>query len=1021
MKRQGMVVGITVAAVTSCLASAAPGQTPAPGLLDARTVLAETRHAPAEGAPRKSEGAQLADDIRDFRAHGSALEPSAAVSAWFALLDRAAAAASRFGGDVGAYDVDTQMPVGVSPVLAALPAPPAWPVLRAEASRRAKRAGSDYHALGVELLGDVLVGDRGATAASLSAIERAVAALPPGARVQPHQRVVQVRNALMRLYGTPAEVARSFLDDAAGGEFSLVEVPDLVTLIGEAEAAWILRDALTRPVALHVASGDATRALARRIALEQIDTLKLPQWGLIDSLDAAPLYEALSRRFVANAPAASGEESRLASAAYNKDEADVYYLLYLIVNGRNADAEKTLQSFAAGERLTIPEAALEALQRAHENEALFAFLGSVLTSHPDMRVWDVYIQQAAYTGHSREALALLDSLLKRTDLQPYARTDLQLRRADALLGLGDTAHGLPALAAVLRSAPPLAADPLLAERTKAAVRLAGLGRVLSQPELGNVGLRFAEDAVRLPAEKPGGSFDRIGQLHLLLAELRKEHRDGEAQRIAIAELKRPDDASDVLANQMELMGLPGNRPARRAALVELVSLYAAAGRAADVRVLLDESPDWGARDLSEQLAEKDSQGTPFAVSVARALAASGDPAAAARIATAAIRELPGNDAAYELESSVDPRALEVFDAQFATDQFEKRPLIWRAALLERKGQLVEAEKAVRAAIAIDPSDGDEGINDRMRAYAVLADILEARGDSQGAAEFRSVVTAIRISEKSDELYALGLYQAAFAGYREALDHFSDAYCIQSRLAVQLNRLGQHEQAARHYRRAYELMPASFGRVESHCFGCESVFDGAQAQSIADEVFQALAKRNPGNAQVHYLQGYLWEHEGKYAQALPAYRTAVQIDGDYLNAWRHMYQLSEHLQLDAVDRDVATVKLLQLDPQQRHVTYDLNGAGDFNALWNAVAEASRLRGTQATQESLYPFMQSAALADRKQSALPPELRAQTQLYQALIDGRLHHRMPSAPLTIGQHRLILGIGGLISGDTVEPGMD
>ena len=32
------------------------------------------------------------------------------------------------------------------------------------------------------------------------------------------------------------------------------------------------------------------------------------------------------------------------------------------------------------------------------------------------------------------------------------------------------------------------------------------------------------------------------------------------------------------------------------------------------------------------------------------------------------------------------------------------------------------------------------------------------------------------------------------------------------------------------------MPDSFGRVESHCFGCESVFQGADAQALAERVF-----------------------------------------------------------------------------------------------------------------------------------------------------------------------------------------
>ena len=69
-------------------------------------------------------------------------------------------------------------------------------------------------------------------------------------------------------------------------------------------------------------------------------------------------------------------------------------------------------------------------------------------------------------------------------------------------------------------------------------------------------------------------------------------------------------------------------------------------------------------------------------------------------------------------------------------------------------------------------------------------------------------------------------------WRKALEQFADAYCIQSRLAIRLMEAGRREEAFEHYRRAYELMPSSFGRVESHCFGCESVFQGAAQQTLA---------------------------------------------------------------------------------------------------------------------------------------------------------------------------------------------
>ena len=56
--------------------------------------------------------------------------------------------------------------------------------------------------------------------------------------------------------------------------------------------------------------------------------------------------------------------------------------------------------------------------------------------------------------------------------------------------------------------------------------------------------------------------------------------------------------------------------------------------------------------------------------------------------------------------------------------------------------------------------------------------------------------------------------------------------------------GTVAEALEHYRRAYELMPSSFGRVESHCFGCESVFQSAEAQSIAEQVFTDIIRKSP---------------------------------------------------------------------------------------------------------------------------------------------------------------------------------
>jgi tetratricopeptide (TPR) repeat protein len=620
-------------------------------LLDARAVLEEIKKNEPGSTPKSSETGQLMAEIRRFRSMSEAPDPSAAAAEWLALFDRASKTElPQQAPDAASVDPDLRRPVSIQSVIAALPGPTAWSALRTQALQRAAKSGGDYHQRGLALLAAVLLGDRAAADADLKAIEVAIASLSPEERAPVQMSVATIRQALTSLYGDPESIARAFQenvvsaanrsDSESGVDF---DVPDLVTLVGETESAKILTTALSQPISLRVESGDATRALARRIALEHIDSLKAPQWALVDSIDAAPLYEALSRRFATAAMAPDANDTPSFSSDEDKAHADTYYLLFLIVNGRLQAAQNVLETIAKGHSLDIPKVAIEALQKAQQNEALYAFLGSVLVKHPEVQAWDVYIEQAAYTGHGREALATLEAVLKRTDIPTYLRADLQRRRADALLALDDIPAALQSFDNLLRS-PPSATEQFVQQRADSAMRLAGIGRVIGRADVAAKGLRFVEDTLALPPQGSARVVDRVSLLREWFAEARNQHRQTEVQRVAIAEFGRADSNEEAMAHQMEAVGMPGVRATRRLALVELLSLYAAESRYADVRVLLDESESWGARDLRTLLAEKDSLGVPVALTAARALASLGDSAAAIRITRATIfPHLEGSD------------------------------------------------------------------------------------------------------------------------------------------------------------------------------------------------------------------------------------------------------------------------------------------------------------------------------------------------------------------------------------------
>lgn len=968
--------GIAVLAFTIGIGVAAPAHA---GLWDdlmgwlADRVLRSVKVSP--GAKK------LQADIERYRAESGTMAPKKAADEWLALYDRTMKAG---GESAMLWDAEAQGPLGVGSVLAALPGPDAWPLLREAAKARAQKAPKDAGALALRLVTELLAADRAAAAATLEQIEALAKGSPQGDELR--YGVAQMRAEMARLYGTREEIAATFMAELrsqGGQQHADIEVPDLVGLVGEARAGEMLREALAKPVGLAVPEGAQTRALARRIALERVASLGVAQWGLVDAVEAGPLYEAMDKRFK-DSPAkdASGSYEQ-----YRKQEADRYYFLYLVLNGRHAEAEKAMEKLTGRNALYLPKKEIEALRRARKHEALHGFLHALLGRRPEMNAWEVYMRESAAIGKAPQALELVEALLARKDLGADVRTGLRFQRANALLAADRIDPAVAELRGLLAE-PPRKND---STRTDAALRLAGLGRVLERRELTDTGLAFARTALAMPLDREM-PWARAEALRKLFAELRKSGRDDEALALAKAELERK----------------PGSDPTSRfsmqeentsAAVAEIAGLDGQAKRYKEVIALLDESPKWGVRDLRDMLAAKDSLGVPVALTAARALAQTGRKPQAIAVTRALIDVLPGHDPAYELLVALDPEADAHLNKVYAADKFEERPLIWKAILYTRSGRWLEAESLIQQAIAIDPSDGEEGPNDRMRAYAVLAEVLEAKGAKAPAEVFRGAVRAIRISERTDELHSLGLYVRAFAGYRRALEQFADAYCIQSRLAVRLMEQGRREEAFQHYRRAYELMPASFGRVESHCFGCESVFQGTEQQTLAERVFNQLLAKDPVKPQIHYLLGYLNKERGRLGEAAKRFGESVRLDPEYLNAWKHLHELGKHLYIEPRERDRARFKLLQLDPRQRHVHYDLDSVGDLGALWKAVSAAYR----PAETGPLYPLPRSAAAYDARLASMPEVARGFGSM-SAGMRSAAGRPAPTPYGALGQHRLI-----------------
>ena len=115
-----------------------------------------------------SPAATLMKDIVAFRTRSAQLAAPVAAAEWLALWDRSLAIdAKRVTTDYDAYDAATGGVVGPRSLLAALPAPEAWPAIRAQGRARAAKAPDDVSALGLRLLAEVLTRDTAAARQSV--------------------------------------------------------------------------------------------------------------------------------------------------------------------------------------------------------------------------------------------------------------------------------------------------------------------------------------------------------------------------------------------------------------------------------------------------------------------------------------------------------------------------------------------------------------------------------------------------------------------------------------------------------------------------------------------------------------------------------------------------------------------------------------------------------------------------------------------------------------------------------------
>jgi len=702
----------------------------------------------------KSPAEQYEVDLKTYYESAADLSTEIAAKEWLALFDQLPAAqkswqleerSNRWSGSSLGYES-----VSFQGLVAVLPPPSHWPTLiKAIEARPIGEGRVALRERAIKLVAHMLASDGDAIRRDAEALIQTIAASEDA---QIGSRTYQMEGLLALVVASANDkeaIRRSFerqLDRVEKeSDGSYLQVPDLVTLLGKDEAEKLLRRALALPIQLwSMDQGDQTLALSRKLALEMIDTLAVARWELVTGidLDTIRLFEAMDKRFggkdketltnltsevlikLDSESLRTLLESRssdmfgsgmFGSGMDGRANARIYYFMALVANGRIEDAVQFAKAskFSTGSD-GLPSNTLAALDKAGFAGELFDLFHKLLTDDPDLPYWGAYTSLAARVGRTDDMLALASKAAAEPNVTPQKRFKLLRHLQIAQLAADRIDEGIRLLHEAIKLLRTVEGDDTDWGDSTFSLggELVSLGRVLKRDPLIQEGIAIMStpEASALAANAYAGN-----------------------QLVnALVDLGRTEEAEGFFADQLAQQVTPkANRGYNEPHLVQktlmgLAAVYHKAGRHEDVLLLLVEAPYWSMTDLAPLVAESYGyDGASLGYIVARTLAEVGRKEESVRVIDALLNFSPGLDSAYSLLVELEGQsAIAKLDLLFERDQFEERPLIWKAHLLVDAGKLAEATTTIQLAIAIDPSDGEQGKGDRMRAYAVFARIFD---------------------------------------------------------------------------------------------------------------------------------------------------------------------------------------------------------------------------------------------------------------------------------------------------------
>ena len=127
---------------------------------------------------------------------------------------------------------------------------------------------------------------------------------------------------------------------------------------------------------------------------------------------------------------------------YQKQGAEVYYLLGLISKNRTADAVAMAKKFKGRNAEYMCDEAFKAMENAGFNNTLDNFFHDLAAQDPTLPFWDQYVEIAAAAGQTERMLALVRAAAAREDLSDNKKAALHQILFKALLAADDVDGGV---------------------------------------------------------------------------------------------------------------------------------------------------------------------------------------------------------------------------------------------------------------------------------------------------------------------------------------------------------------------------------------------------------------------------------------------------------------------------------------------------------------------------------------------------------------------------------------------------